>query len=115
MPLIVRTVSDVSGRGTPPELKPTSLSTPARIGSMACSPLAPSARAIENASVWPFHDWIVNDEPLRPSSHVSICRAETTGTPRFRAAPTIWSEPFFESLPSSLLLKSVCMFAVNTP
>jgi hypothetical protein len=45
---------------------------------------------------------------LRPSSHVSIWAAETTGTPRAMAASTIAWAPVCGA-------ESVCMFAVNAP
>ena len=40
-----------------------------------------------------LHATPLNDEPLRPSSQVSICRAETTGTPRACAEAMMASEP----------------------
>ena len=46
------------------------------VGSMPCSPSAPSALVTVNESVLAAAShWIEpNDEPLRPSSHASICR-----------------------------------------
>jgi hypothetical protein len=40
-------------------------------GNMASSPFAPDPTAIPNERVEPFQASDVNDEPLRPSSHVS--------------------------------------------
>ena len=60
------------------------------------------------SSVFPFQVTPPKEELLRPSSQVSICRAETTGTLCDWAEATIASEPELEAL-------SVCMFAVNTP
>ena len=54
-------------------------------------------------------DW--NDDPLRPSSQSSIGFAETIGAPRGCAAAMIASAP----CEPADGLKSVCMFAVNTP
>ncbi len=56
----------------------------------------------------PFQESPLNEEPLRPSSHVEHLRAETTGTPRAWAAAMIASEPDEVAL-------SVCMLAVKTP
>src|SRR5215213_8603432 len=81
-------------------------------GTIACRPLAPAPTAIENDSrLLPFQVIALNDEPLRPSSHSSICRAVITGTDRACADARIASEPVWPSDG----LKSVCMLAVKAP
>src|SRR5262245_4652205 len=99
MPLIV---SIEYGAGDTPLSRLVNTRLPARAGSIACSPFAPVPRVTLNVSTREAasHEIPVNDDPLRPSSHVSICRADTTGTPRASADVTIASEPAFECLPS---------------
>ena len=55
-------------------------------GSIAWSPLR-RRRGTANPSTLPANDTLPNDDALRASIHVSICRAETSGTPRDRAEP----------------------------
>jgi hypothetical protein len=62
----------------------------------------------------PLNDRPENDDWSRPSSQVSICLADTTGTPRARAASMTslargWPPPGV-----SIFSASVCMFAVTT-
>jgi hypothetical protein len=69
---------------------------------------APVAAAMVNVKLLFDHASDPNEELLRPSSQVSICRAEMTGTWRRTAAPTIASDPACGAL-------SVCIAAVNAP
>jgi hypothetical protein len=55
---------------------------PERYGSIAWMPLVFGPAVIANDSVVPFQAKVPNDDELRPSSQFSICRLETTGTPR---------------------------------
>ena len=75
---------------------------------MACRPFAPAATAMPKVSTPPLQVMSWNDEPLRPSSQVSICFAETTGTPRAFAEATI-AAAWLSVEPS------VWMFAVKAP
>jgi hypothetical protein len=54
------------------------------VGSIVWSPLAPPT-VIENANVRPLQAKSRNVEALRLSTQLSICLAETTGTPRLSA------------------------------
>src|SRR5262245_12447615 len=105
MPLIVWRVK---ATGLPFSVIPLSDPPTTTVGSIACRPFAPVPTATLKVSTLPLHviDW--NDDPLRPSSQVSIWRALTTGTPRDCADATIASDP----IDPSDGLKSVCMFAV---
>jgi hypothetical protein len=59
-------------------------------------------------NVLPLHARPVNAEPFRPSSHSSICRPVTTGTPRAWADATIASDMAEGG-------QSPWTFAVNAP
>ena len=75
---------------------------------MASRPFAPAPTAMPKVSTPPLQERPWNDEPLRPSSQVSICFAETTGTPRACAELTMaaaWSS----------VAPSVWMLATNAP
>ena len=54
-------------------------------GSIRCRPFAPAPVVSVNESTPPDQVRAEKPVPLRPSSHVSICLAETIGTPRARA------------------------------
>ena len=77
-------------------------------GSIPCSPfvLAPSVTVKPRTP--PLHESEPNDEASRPSSHCSIWRPETTGTPRALAEAMIASDPLDAAV-------SVCILAVNAP
>ena len=62
-------------------------------GSIAWSPVAPAPWATLKLRRPPLKASPWKDDALRPSSHVSIWRAETTGTPRACAAAMIASAP----------------------
>ena len=62
-------------------------------GNMARSPFAPEPTLIVKVSADPFHASDENDEPLRPSSQVSNCAAEISGTPRDCAESIMSSAP----------------------
>ena len=70
--------------GTAPPGPVMLLSVPAADcrGTIACRPFAPLARAIVKLKAFAFQTIDPNDEPLRPSSQVNICRLDTIGTPR---------------------------------
>src|SRR5262245_3119788 len=103
-----------TGPGLPSCLIPFAASGPTAedVGTIACSPLAVPpgvivnvrTRATESHGAGPKP----NDDVLRPSSHWSICRADTTGTPACTAAPTMASETADAG-------RSVCAFTVNAP
>ncbi len=59
---------------------------------MACSPLAAGSLTTVKARLLPANAIEPNDEALRASSQVSICCAETTGTPRASAELTAVSD-----------------------
>src|SRR3954453_22209089 len=105
MPLIVFVVN-----GTKVPLRVIVLTTPLPelSGSIACRLFAPAAVLIANDIVLPAQAKWANDEPLRPSSHVSICFADTIGTPRESADDTIESDDGDATW-------SVWLFAVKTP
>src|SRR5262245_42641913 len=105
MPLIT---SVVNATGEPLRVSVISCPEAARNGSIACRLRAPEATEIEKPSVLPLQLTLPNAEPLRPSSHVSICLDDTTGTPRATAEPTIAFEPGWFSV-------SKCMLAQNAP
>jgi hypothetical protein len=63
---------------------------------------------MEKLRVFPFQFSELHVEALRPSSHVSIWRAETTGTPWASAELTTEVDVSVET-------KSVCALTVNTP
>src|SRR5262249_37084065 len=92
----------------PFNVMPDNVSAPDLIGTRICRPVAPLAGATLKVSRLAPNAIGPNIEPFRASSHVSICFAETIGTPRLCAAVTIASEP-------ADAIASVCMFAVNTP
>ena len=71
-------------------------------------PLAPAPTEMLKVSTSPLQTRSSKVEELRPSSHLSICRAEMTGTPRAWAENTMASES--DSSPLSLW-----MFAVMAP
>src|SRR4029079_18054792 len=98
----------VNVTGDPPRVIPARTPTEDVVGSIACRPLAPAPTAIVKLSVLPDHASDPNDDPFRPSSHVSSCFADTTGTPLAMAALTMVCWPGWLAL-------SVCMFAVTTP
>ena len=77
-------------------------------GTIACILRDPAAAVIMKLSLFPLHASPPNEEPLRPSSHVSICCADTTGTPCAWADATMASEPGCGD-------DSRCMFVVKTP
>ena len=101
-------VSLVVTTGAPPRSTETRLPAAEVTGSIARSPFAPLAGSIVKWSLWPLQSMPPKEDWLRPSSQVSICRAETIGTPRARAEATIASEP-------AEVASSVCMLAVKTP
>jgi hypothetical protein len=105
MPLIT---SVVNATGEPSRVSDMSEPDAARNGSIAWRLRAPVATAIVNPSVLPLQFTLANAEPLRPSTHVSICFDDTTGTPRACAEPTIAFEPGW-------LAVSKCMLAQNAP
>ncbi len=78
------------------------------VGTIPRRPFAPAAWVTLKLSLFPLQETPSKEDWLRPSSQVSICRAETTGTPCESAEATIASDPELEAL-------SVCMFAVKTP
>jgi hypothetical protein len=78
------------------------------VGNIACRFVAPTPATMLKFRVLPLHDKDPKDDVLRPSSHVNICRADTTGTPR------VWAEVMIASAPSDCT-ESLCMFAVNAP
>ena len=70
-------------------MRPVSTPAAVRVGTMALSPTAVRSADTVNVSEVPFHDCEENDEALRPSSQVSICRDDTTGTPWALAELTV--------------------------
>ncbi len=104
-PLIVWVVV---GTCTPSRLTLVRLPVAELIGSIARRPFAPAAWLTLKLSLFALKEIAPNEDWLRPSSHCSICLAETTGTPRAWAEATIAFAP-------SLTALSVCMFAVKTP
>jgi hypothetical protein len=78
------------------------------MGSIARRFLAPAPTATLKLSWFPLQARPANDELFRPSSQVSICFADTTGTPCACAEATTASEPGCGDV-------SKCMFVVNTP
>ena len=78
------------------------------VGSMPLRLLAPVPTAIEKPRIFSLKIIEPNEELLRPSSHSSICRPETTGTSRDAAEATIASD-------SGELATSVCMLATKAP
>ncbi len=104
-PLIVWVVVAI---WTPSRFSVVSAPTEEVVGTIPRSPLAPAAWLTLKLSLLPLQEIPSKEDWLRPSSHCSICWAETTGTPRDCAEATIASEPALEAL-------SVCMFAVKTP
>ena len=75
---------------------------------MAWRPFAPAPTAMPKLSTPLVQERPVNDEPLRPSSQVSICFAVTTGTLRAFAEATM-AAAWVSVEPS------VWMFAVKAP
>ncbi len=69
---------------------PASVPAAEETGSIARSPFAPPV--MSKVSELPAQASLLKAEPFRPSSQVSICRPDTTGTPRARAAATTASE-----------------------
>ena len=106
MPLTVRV--EVA-TGAPLRVRPCMAPVDPLIGSMACRPCAPDAWAMLNVSCPPLKATPWKAEALRPSSQVSICWAEMTGTPCACAALTTFAAWL---APSSA---SVWLFAVKTP
>ena len=104
-PLIV---SRVSVTGLPSRVIVLSAVPPNVAGSIARRPVAPAPTPILNERRLLLHEIASNVEPLRPSSHVSIWRLVTTGTPRAFADATIAFAP-------GEFTTSVCMFALNAP
>src|SRR5262245_15556889 len=94
--------------GVPLRARPVSVLVPHCAGTIACNPLAPTPTFTVKPSVVPSQVSDANDDAFRPSSHVSICRAETIGTPRACAEARMASEPDDST-------ESVCMLAVKTP
>ena len=78
---------------------------------MARSPFAPGAWVIVKLSVAPFHVIDPNAELFRPSSQLSICTEETTGTLRVCAELTMDARRADESW----VPPSPWTFAVNAP
>src|SRR5919107_4868932 len=78
------------------------------VGTIAVSPLAPAPTLTVNDNVLAFQDIPENEDPLRPFSHSSICRAVTIGTPWASAEVSTWSL-------WNVVALSVCMLAVNAP
>src|SRR4051794_18835401 len=84
---------------------------PFAAGTSVQSPFAPAATDTVKLRTFEFHAMFWKVEPFRPSSQSSICFAVTTGTPCAFAELTI----DVDQISGLLSLKSVCMFAVNTP
>ena len=104
-PLIV---SRVKVTWLPARASEVRLRLPKVVGTIPRSPTAAECAETLNVCAPPAY-WIdPDDEVLRPSSHSSICRPDTTGTLRARADATMASAP-------AELALSVCMFAVNAP
>ena len=78
------------------------------VGTIACRPLAPVPAVMVKLRVPPLQATELKDEPLRPSSQVSIWRAETMGMPWACAEVTMASDSTVEA-------KSVCALAVKAP
>ena len=78
------------------------------VGSIAVSPVAPTPMPTVKDRVLPLQEIPLNDEPLRPSVHVSSWRAAMTGTPRAWAEASTWVSSKVEAL-------SVCRLAVKAP
>jgi hypothetical protein len=70
----------VKATGVPFTVIPPRGPTAEAVGSIARRLLAPAPTVIVKLSWFPLQLVAPNDEPLRPSSQVSICLAETTGT-----------------------------------
>src|SRR4051812_2221478 len=98
----------VKDAGAPSRVRPLRLAPPPGVGTSPRRPSAPAATLTLNVSSLLLQARLLNDDPLRPSSQVSICFDVTIGTPRALAEATM------ASLPAEVGL-SVCMFAVNTP
>src|SRR4029453_14182532 len=77
-------------------------------GTIACSPFAPLAVAIVKLRTFTFQAIVPNEELLRASSQVSICRLDTIGTPRARAELRTASA-------SGVSGRSVCALTVYAP
>ena len=88
-PLTTETVYDTD---VPPSVSVPSAPLPDRVGSMPCRPTAAGSRVTTKLSALPFQPNDPNDDALRASSQVSICRAVTIGTPRACAAATVVSD-----------------------
>ena len=73
---------------TPARVSPSSCVLPKPSGSMACRPFADASFVTVKLSVPPLNAIAPKLDALRPSSQVSICLAETSGTPRARADVT---------------------------
>src|SRR5215831_2683186 len=105
MPLIVCVVH---ATGEPSRVSEASVPDAPWIGTIPRRFRAPTPTATLKLSWLPLQARLPNEEPFRPSSHVSICFAETTGTPCACAEATTASEPGCGE-------ESKCMFVVNTP
>ena len=79
-------------------------------GSIACRPFAPVAVDTVKDKTWLLHVSPLKAEPFRPSSQVSICSAETTGT--FLATAEATTAAAAAMLPERF---SSWMLAVITP
>jgi hypothetical protein len=90
MPLMVCVVKTT---GFPPIVMLLTVPLGPLLGSIARRFRAPFACAMVNESVLPLHASDLKAEEFRPSSQVSICNAETTGTPCAFAEVTIASAP----------------------
>ena len=69
------------GIWTPSRLTVVNAPTEEVVGTIPRRPFAPAAWVTLKLSLFPLQETPSNEDWLRPSSQVSICRAETTGTP----------------------------------
>ena len=68
-------------------------SEPKFVGSMARRLLALVPTVTVKLRTLPLQESELNEDPLRPSSHCSICNEVTTGTPRAWAEATMYDAP----------------------
>ncbi len=73
----------------PARVRPVRTPAAVRVGTIALSPVAAGSAVTVKVSTLANHDCALNDDALRASSQVSICRAETTGTPCALAEATV--------------------------
>src|SRR5215218_7264210 len=100
MPLIV---SVVQVTGLPPAVRLARVPAEVEAGIIPRRPFDPAAAVTVKARALPLQAIEPKEEPLRPSSQVSICFAVTAGTPLARASLLHTTLSWTEACKSGLL------------